>query len=887
MKKIFQYTKKIFVKRFIRKIFALWIFFGVGSIFFQTNVLAPQVVYAETTDNTENILANKTRNLNTFLKIIYVLLWPFLALAWLTLDNGMVYGSYLNLDAPLWMFWNIIKNFANFALGFLVLVSIIKSIFAWFKESDITGADWPFGVIKKALVAGILIQMSRFLLAAVIDISTVATYAIWWLPLSVMKESDDIGKKPILWVHTNFNLKEYENINEYSENFEIRYSYWQSDNISKCEVKEGKYIVGRMNWSQIYDNSKQASSLWSPTDWHYQICVYWGTLYAFIEHNSLSVDTADEYNTQRDVLRGSHDEYFKWSESINPNCSKYDDLNYQNKASVEDVIDILNKKRWNGETSAMSSELPVFWVNLSNCESKILWKAEWALWLLWERDSGVWMTMNTMLTDLEWFTWPLVTMYASVMNFAEISNVPKEWENLWAMWIELLIKTIFALALIMPLAMITIVLIARVGILWLAIAFMPFLILAWTFFDKNDGIKKLLEWIKITTLWELIKIIFAPVIIVFSVSLSLIFMTALTNTLGNDTKQHEFFESLWIYDSDTEEVNILNLVTNEMNGNNTWSDLDNILSFTSRLFTNLFAIWIMWALLFAAIKATKLWETIVDKVGADKLLWQTLGAIPIMHVGPNKTGVWVNALLNTVPGALWEHLENMTNKEKTALDQYFAGNAEKNSITISDVQRVSKLKQLWYSDNDIEKLVGKKVSDVKWSDVWETHFKNIDDGISESTGLSDKIINQTDTIKMSKTNIEHAMNSGKLSLAADTWVVAAGGKHYIVHQTAAAFGGYHFSLLPVPDDVNASDWISDEERQQILDANKDYLESIKKDQSDLYQSNKDIIDQMRRSHGNKFADNFADMVENYSPPVADDNSNDDSNNNNNDNNDET
>lgn len=50
------------------------------------------------------------------LKVIYVLLWPLLVIAGTALDNSMVYASFLHLDAPLWKFWNIIKNFANFAL---------------------------------------------------------------------------------------------------------------------------------------------------------------------------------------------------------------------------------------------------------------------------------------------------------------------------------------------------------------------------------------------------------------------------------------------------------------------------------------------------------------------------------------------------------------------------------------------------------------------------------------------------------------------------------------------------------------------------------------------------------------------------------------------------
>lgn len=77
------------------------------------------VVYAtgENTaaDNTES-KKEFAENLEIILKIIYLILRPFLALAGLALDNGMVYGSYFQLDSALFTFWNIIKNFANFAL---------------------------------------------------------------------------------------------------------------------------------------------------------------------------------------------------------------------------------------------------------------------------------------------------------------------------------------------------------------------------------------------------------------------------------------------------------------------------------------------------------------------------------------------------------------------------------------------------------------------------------------------------------------------------------------------------------------------------------------------------------------------------------------------------
>lgn len=93
--------------------------------------MSSPIVYAATGDVAKLTDAQKAfaDTLEIVLKIIYLLLWPFLALAGLALDNGMVYGSYFQLDSALFTFWNIVKNFANFALGFLFLRSILKYIF--------------------------------------------------------------------------------------------------------------------------------------------------------------------------------------------------------------------------------------------------------------------------------------------------------------------------------------------------------------------------------------------------------------------------------------------------------------------------------------------------------------------------------------------------------------------------------------------------------------------------------------------------------------------------------------------------------------------------------------------------------------------------------------
>lgn len=78
------------------------------------------VVYAATGSQTTTSDVDSQKEfadtLEVILKVIYIFMWPLLMLAGLALDNGLVYGSYFQLDSALFTFWNIVKNFANFAL---------------------------------------------------------------------------------------------------------------------------------------------------------------------------------------------------------------------------------------------------------------------------------------------------------------------------------------------------------------------------------------------------------------------------------------------------------------------------------------------------------------------------------------------------------------------------------------------------------------------------------------------------------------------------------------------------------------------------------------------------------------------------------------------------
>lgn len=129
-------------------------------------------------------LLNLILSMASWLRIILA------SLAGKLMTNDMLYGSFLNLDASLWTLRNIMKNFANFALWFLVLFAIVKNVFSVFWSND---NEWsPLSVIRKTLIAGILIQMSWFFMWAVVDLSTIMTSAIGSFPSQLISSNTEL-----------------------------------------------------------------------------------------------------------------------------------------------------------------------------------------------------------------------------------------------------------------------------------------------------------------------------------------------------------------------------------------------------------------------------------------------------------------------------------------------------------------------------------------------------------------------------------------------------------------------------------------------------------------------------------------------------------------------
>ena len=109
------------------------------------------------------------------------------------------------------------------------------------------------------MIAGVLIQASWFLVAAAVDISTVATYAVGGLPLSVLKNTDIDHK--ILSVNSTIDLNKFDIMSPGGEDFKVWYStkYTKAKgddktiHMSPCRI-EKKYIIGREYGDEKYRN---------------------------------------------------------------------------------------------------------------------------------------------------------------------------------------------------------------------------------------------------------------------------------------------------------------------------------------------------------------------------------------------------------------------------------------------------------------------------------------------------------------------------------------------------------------------------------------------------------------------------------------------------------
>lgn len=478
----------------------------------------------------------------------------------------------------------------------MVLFAIIKSILTNSWGWSIKDEKSPLGIIKTTLIAGILIQASWFLLAALIDISTVATYAVWGLPLSVLKDTD-IGKQKILSVNSSIDLNKFDLLNK-----EWDFSIWYSTTyngkelkISPCKVAYS-YVIWREQWDPKFRNVDTFS--WDNLYKDYEVCVLFGSKLVMRKEDALMT-----WITALSWITADYQHDKQWYKTMMTALLNH--TGWQNDHMTWELIDAVNLSSWSAE-----------------------WIQKWAA--LFSGSTS--MTIGQLINKSKWFVWPLVTIYASLLNFTQLtdSNTSSIWETSGIF----IIKACVALALFFPLVALALVLIARVGILRLYIVASPFIVIKESFknFLKIESLDKYLS------IKALMGIVFAPVVTVAALSISLIFMTALVNGFKSPDTSDLRYSNIGLEKMDAGEWRDAVAIQGgmweiEFTKLPWWEAMDRF----SRLMVNFFAVGLMWMIFFTAIKANAIWE----KVGArvQEFWGNVFKTLPILPIGEG--GAWV------------------------------------------------------------------------------------------------------------------------------------------------------------------------------------------------------------------------------------------------------
>lgn len=101
------------------------------------------------------------------------------------MGNGFIYGEFFNLDKVLYFLWNLSRTFANFLIVVLIIGELIKQ----FTGGGIDGSKM-MKYILKMWWGIVLANMSRFLIGATIDISTILTTTVGALPSTYIAQDN-------------------------------------------------------------------------------------------------------------------------------------------------------------------------------------------------------------------------------------------------------------------------------------------------------------------------------------------------------------------------------------------------------------------------------------------------------------------------------------------------------------------------------------------------------------------------------------------------------------------------------------------------------------------------------------------------------------------------
>ena len=215
-------------------------------------------------------------------------------------------------------------------------------------------------------------------------------------------------------------------------------------------------------------------------------------------------------------------------------------------------------------------------------------------------------TFSEIQKKLWWMTWILWTMYASLINIWATVSYPS-WSWVAMIW-DLIFKLFFLLALIIPLLTLAVILIVRAVFLWMFIIISPIIFL----FTPIKSFEKVL-WEK-WKLTNLVSLIFLPVVVVFALSLSFVFLSYLKFDEGSikNTFWVDLNSKSVVIPLDWEDGN--HKITISYKWNDSASLFANMWNTFTWLIENIFAIAFMWIVVFSVFKTSKLTSWIASSI---------------------------------------------------------------------------------------------------------------------------------------------------------------------------------------------------------------------------------------------------------------------------------
>ena len=434
-----------------------------------------------TTDPTTPESLELIKWLEVATKSIYLIMWPAIAIAWASLDNSLVYWGALNLEWALYAIRNMMRTFANFWLWLTFVWWILYSFFKFW-----TATEQLTKIVKNVLISVVVINLSRFIVAATLDVATILTVQLGSLPMTVETRVAWWGATPwetaqepksYLFPVALYDLSWTASTSQANSNVNVVYS---------CNQREPREWETRNEITKIY----------------YAPCIFEsptinGDMSSWWKFSTLLTDIEKQWSTRQVV------DWKLWPQVLKAPVSR-ETLN--SDYCYLDWKLIRNQHEADITDSAVLEDLirqgAVYTQETHQCQ-----------------------TAKDVFSQATKSSWPLFALYASVFDMASLitsSNSSSIWAQIW----EMMLKSIIWLALLLPLLTLAIVLVYRVVLLRIVIVFSPILAIVYIFGLED----KLWGWMmEKFSLKSVVSMIFLPVTVVFAISISLLFLSLLHN----------------------------------------------------------------------------------------------------------------------------------------------------------------------------------------------------------------------------------------------------------------------------------------------------------------------------------------------------------------------